>query len=282
MPFKVSWPDPGDVDGPDLSHPLFTGSGIATLQAVHVIHIQISMVMKLYRAAFFAFGGNSLCLSLLCCCYAGFVFATNIRAAEPTEPAQTTQPEPAKAPQPLQIPFNKQNKETAKRIYQLMREIQESEFRPETNLGAITKLQETVSQTDFSTLAAAADYIRDSLTLNTLRSKDIKTQQANTGKNANQNESQSGISGGINPTAISFWRGSQAIRHAEARGGNLQRSLDLLSKRRRSARQVTPATGHLLRPVSQRTKARGLSSSCRCEGAVGKMEVALQRGCGHL
>jgi hypothetical protein len=203
---------------------LSAASQITTLQAGHVIHIQISIVMKMFRAAFFAFGGPPPFLSLLCSCCAGFVFATNIRAAEPTEPPQTTQPETAKTPQPLQIPFNKQNKETAKKIYQLTREIQESEFRPETNLGAITKLQETVSQTDFSTLAAAGDYIRDSLTLNTLRSKDIKTQQANTGKNANQNESQSGINGGVNPSIISLGgerKQSTAQKHEEETSSGL-------------------------------------------------------------
>jgi hypothetical protein len=173
--------------------------------------------MKKFRPAFFALVGNPLRLAPLCfCCAVFFVFAANRSAADgPAETPQSAPPLPAPTaiaiqaatpiPQPTpQIPFNQQNKETAKRIYQLVREIQESEFRPEANLGAITKLQETVAQTDFSTLDAAAGYIRDSLTLNTLRSKDIKTQQANSGKNATQDDSQSGASGSINPTAIAI------------------------------------------------------------------------------
>jgi hypothetical protein len=192
---------------------------ISTLQPAQAIHIQAANFMKKFRPAFFAFGRNPPRPALLCFCCAGlFVFATSHSfAGELPETPQVGQPQPIQTPAPVQvtpaqvpaplpgsISFNQQNKETAKRVYQLVREIQESEFRPEANFSAITKLQETVVQTDFSTLDAVADYVRDSLTLNTLRSKDIKTQQANSGKNATQGEKQSGFSSSINPSTIAF------------------------------------------------------------------------------
>ena len=80
------------------------------------------------------------------------------------------------------IPFNSQNKETATKIYQLINNIQNSEFDPETNLTAITKLQECIAQTDFSAIKEIGDYIRDSVSLNSLRSKDIKVESGNADK----------------------------------------------------------------------------------------------------
>lgn len=80
------------------------------------------------------------------------------------------------------IPFNTQNKETATKIYQLINNIQNSEFDPETNLTAITRLQESIAQTDFAAIKEIGDYIRDSVSLNSLRSKDIKVESGSADK----------------------------------------------------------------------------------------------------
>jgi len=82
-----------------------------------------------------------------------------VRAAETAQPS---------------IPFNVQNKAVATKIYRLINDIQDSEFDPEANLEAITKLQEMVSQTEFFAIPELADYIRDSLSMNSIRSKDLK------------------------------------------------------------------------------------------------------------
>jgi len=95
------------------------------------------------------------------------------------------------------IAFNSQNKETAKTIYTLLKEIQESEFDPEKNLGCINKLQDAVSQTDFSSVQIINGYIKDSLALNTLRSRDIKIQRNNSGKVAHDEGSKTDGSVGV-------------------------------------------------------------------------------------
>jgi hypothetical protein len=100
-------------------------------------------------------------------------------------------------PNPPRIPFNSQNKTAAKRIYALLKQIQESEFDPEKNIAAITKLQDEVAQTDFAPIPALESYVKDSLTLNTLRSKDIKTQRTDTGKENRENGNKSGGNAGV-------------------------------------------------------------------------------------
>ena len=82
----------------------------------------------------------------------------------------------------LLIPFNSQNKGVAKTVYQLIGDIQDSEFDPATNLAAITKLQDAVSQTEFANLPALNEYIHDSLTMNSIRSKDLKVDVGNADK----------------------------------------------------------------------------------------------------
>ena len=82
-------------------------------------------------------------------------------------------------PSPLTLPFNSQNKGIAKTVYQLIGDIQDSEFDPATNIAALTKLQDAVSQTEFASLPALDDYIRDALTMNSSRSKDLKVDASN-------------------------------------------------------------------------------------------------------
>lgn len=99
---------------------------------------------------------------------------------------------PAQSPAAPAIPFNAQNKEVAKSIYLTMKQIQDTEFDPATNLAAIDKLQDAIAQTDFSGVPLVADYVKASLTLNTLRSRDIKIQKADTGKSDKEKESKGG------------------------------------------------------------------------------------------
>ncbi len=73
-----------------------------------------------------------------------------------------------------------------------MRDIQETEFDPATNMVAITKLQDAIAQTDFSAIPQIEEYVKDSLTLNTLRSRDIKIQHTEAGKNDKEKESKNG------------------------------------------------------------------------------------------
>jgi len=80
------------------------------------------------------------------------------------------------------IPFNHENKGIAKTVYQLIGDIQDSEFDPATHLAALTKLQDAVAQTEFAVDPALADYIRDSLTMNSIRSKDLKVDAGNVDK----------------------------------------------------------------------------------------------------
>jgi len=120
--------------------------------------------------------------------------APPIPVVPPAPPTQIVIPTP-----PSPVPFNAQNKEVAKGIYSLVKDIQESEFDPEKNLAAITKLQDTVAQTDFSAIPVIGVYIKDSLTLNTLRSKDIKTQRANIGKSNKEDGSKTGTKVGAGP-----------------------------------------------------------------------------------
>lgn len=77
-----------------------------------------------------------------------------------------------------------------------MKQIQETEFDPQTNMGFITKLQDAVAQTDFSGVPQVEDYIKDSLSLNTLRSRDIKIQHGDAGKSEKENGSKSGVHAG--------------------------------------------------------------------------------------
>ena len=98
----------------------------------------------------------------------------------PTSPALLAEEPVPPARHP--IPFNAQNKATAKTVYQLINDIQDSEFDPAINLAAITKLQDTISQTEFAGIPALTDYIRDSLTLNSIRSKDLKVDVSKGGK----------------------------------------------------------------------------------------------------
>lgn len=109
------------------------------------------------------------------------------------------------------IPFNAQNKVIARTIYDLLKDIQESEFDPEKNLAAISKLQEAIVQTDFARVPLFRDYIKDSLSLNTIRSKDIKTQRANTGKVNKEDSNKTGGKAGGGPFLLSL-------------GGELERS----------------------------------------------------------
>ncbi|MGB8353337.1 MAG: hypothetical protein WCD79_05580 [Chthoniobacteraceae bacterium] len=119
--------------------------------------------------------------------------ATAPVAAPPSSvPAEATPAPSVTSP----IAFNSQNKETAKTIYQLLKDIQESEFDPEKNLGCINKLQDAVSQTDFSAVQIINGYIKDSLALNTLRSRDIKIQRNNSGKVAHDEGSKTDGSAG--------------------------------------------------------------------------------------
>jgi len=119
---------------------------------------------------------------------------------QPQAPVPPAQPAAQPAASPASpIPFNSQNKETAKSIYELLKEIQASEFDPEKNLSCITKLQDTIAQTDFSSVQIIHGYVIDSLTLNTLRSKDIKTQRNNIGKVDRENGNKSGGSAGVGP-----------------------------------------------------------------------------------
>ena len=73
-----------------------------------------------------------------------------------------------------------------------MKEIQETEFDPASNMADITKLQDAIAQTDFSAVPELGEYVKDSLTLNTLRSRDIKIQRADTGKSDREKESKNG------------------------------------------------------------------------------------------
>jgi len=100
-----------------------------------------------------------------------FVLAPNSIRAE--EAAAAARPSP---------PFNSQNKATAKTVYTLISDIQDSEFDPATNLAAITKLQDAISQTEFASLPSLGDYIHDSLTMNSIRSKDLKVDVSNADK----------------------------------------------------------------------------------------------------
>jgi len=114
-------------------------------------------------------------------------------APPPATAAIVTPPVPAQSPAPASpIPFNTQNKEIAKSIYQSMKDIQESEFDPSANMAAITKLQDTIAQTDFNAVSEINDYVKDSLTLNTMRSRDIKIQRSDAGKNDKEKGSKSG------------------------------------------------------------------------------------------
>jgi len=115
---------------------------------------------------------NPIRVFLILSAFAGCLPVTgNIRAEE--APAAATR---------SQIPFNTQNKGIAKKVYQLIGDIQDSEFDPATNLAAITKLQDAVAQTEFAGLPALADYIHDSLTMNSIRSKDLKVDVSNADK----------------------------------------------------------------------------------------------------
>jgi len=101
------------------------------------------------------------------------LFAFCFTAASPVHSAD---------PEQSSIPFNTQNKEVATEIYRLINGIQDSEFDPEANLATITKLHDMVSQSEFSGVPAFADYIRDSLSMNSIRSRDLKVDVGNNNK----------------------------------------------------------------------------------------------------
>jgi hypothetical protein len=109
--------------------------------------------------------------------------------------------EPAPAVRP-QIPFNTQNKATARTVYKLIGDIQDSEFDPATNLAAITKLQDTVSQTEFAGLPGLGEYIHDSLTMNSIRSKDLKVDVSNNDKRESLDVNRVGGKGSVGLRSI--------------------------------------------------------------------------------
>ena len=79
------------------------------------------------------------------------------------------------------IPFNAENKQTAKKIYGLINEVQRTGFDPQKNFSLIAELQRDIAGTSFSSLQEIQGYIRASLNLNSLRSRDSKAEQGNTG-----------------------------------------------------------------------------------------------------
>ena len=115
------------------------------------------------------------------------------------------------SPRPA-ISFNEQNKGIAKTVYQLIGDIQDSEFDPATNLAALTKLQDAVAQTEFAGNPALADYIRDSLTMNSIRSKDLKVDASNVDKRETLDVKRAAGKGNIGLRSISV-------------GGDLEKTL---------------------------------------------------------
>jgi len=112
---------------------------------------------------------------------------------------------------PPKISFNTANKETAGKIYQLIKEIQDTEFSPEENLAAISRLQDATSQTEFGGIPRLADYIKDSLSLNSLRTKDLKVDIGKTGQKETLDVKRTMIKGNVSYHDASF-------------GGDLERS----------------------------------------------------------
>lgn len=108
------------------------------------------------------------------------------------EEARNTTPSPevpAVATEPLKpfavnpgtgIPFNAENKQTAKKIYGLINEVQRTGFDPQKNFSLIAELQRAIAGTSFSSFQGIQGYIRASLNLNSLRSRDSKAEQGNT------------------------------------------------------------------------------------------------------
>ena len=125
--------------------------------------------------------------------------------------ALAAEPPPAQSARPP-IVFNAQNKATAKTVYQLIGNIQDSEFDPATNLAAITKLQDAVAQTEFAGIPSLAEYIHDSLTMNSIRSKDLKVDVSNANKREALDVNRVG------------GKGSVGMRSIEV-GGNLEKSV---------------------------------------------------------
>ncbi|HWB61167.1 MAG TPA: hypothetical protein VG733_16920 [Chthoniobacteraceae bacterium] len=124
---------------------------------------------------------------------------TQPSATEPSAPAATPAPEAAKPPA---IAFNAQNKEVAKSIYLAVKQIQDTEFDPSANMTAINKMQDIVAQTDFSDVPQIKDYVKASLTLNTLRSRDIKIQRSDAGKNEHDKDSKTDSKISVGPFAL--------------------------------------------------------------------------------
>ncbi|MEI6350124.1 MAG: hypothetical protein WCP06_03345 [Verrucomicrobiota bacterium] len=103
-----------------------------------------------------------------------------IAVAEPAKPVT----EPAKPAASTNVPgfqFNAENKQIAKKIYGIINEIQRTGFDPQKNFSLIAELQRVIAGTHFAGLKEIQGYIKASLTLNSLRSRDSKTEQGNTG-----------------------------------------------------------------------------------------------------
>jgi hypothetical protein len=115
---------------------------------------------------------------------------------EAPTPAPVVEPvKPAAAPPAASggIPFNAENKQTAKKIYGLINEVQRTGFDPQKNFSLIAELQRVVAGTNFSNFQAIQGYIRASLNLNSLRSRDSKAEQGNTGSQETINQKNHGF-----------------------------------------------------------------------------------------
>jgi hypothetical protein len=116
--------------------------------------------------------------------------------ASPAGPVKPALPVPASTPAataPGGIPFNAENKQTAKKIYGVINEIQRTGFDPQKNFALIAELQRVIAGTRFCGLREIDAYIRASLNLNSLRSRDSKAEQGNTGSQESVSQKSRGL-----------------------------------------------------------------------------------------
>ena len=107
-----------------------------------------------------------------------------VAVAEPASPVAASPsptPSPVAATPGTGFPFDAENKQTAKKIYGVINEIQRTGFDPQKNFSLIAELQRVIAGTRFAGLQEIRGYIKASLDLNSLRSRDSKAEQGNTG-----------------------------------------------------------------------------------------------------
>lgn len=119
--------------------------------------------------------------------------ATPVPQSTPAEPKPTPPAAIAIATNGSGIPFTAENKLTAKKVYGVINEIQRTGFDPQKNFALIAELQRVIAGSSFGSLKEIQGYIRASLNLNSLRSRDSKSEQGNTGSQENVNQKSRGV-----------------------------------------------------------------------------------------